>query len=112
MKRLLLLLILLLGCTAKEIDDKRVLDILHTEPELHNFLASANLTIERESLTIEDVVKLQQQDDAFAEWYKRVTAKPYLQVVVTNEAGTKFMALINEENKVEQILGLISVSIT
>ncbi|MBI4441289.1 hypothetical protein HY639_03915 [Candidatus Woesearchaeota archaeon] len=112
---ILLCVLFLLGCAQDVtlVDEDEIFAILHTEKELEGFLSTQVTIAEQVYLTESDLAALQQQQDGFGEWYRQVPQGKYLRVIIVNEQGTSFIALIDPTAKrVTKILGLINVSLS
>lgn len=97
----------LLGCKPS------LPDILLTDKDLASFIAkNPDYVIEEmKRVTNNELHELQQQHNPYGEWYQKIPTGNYQQVSIKNKEGNGFLVLINEQNKVERILGLISVKV-
>ena|SRR3989338_114295 len=111
MKSILIIaiLILLIGCQNQMDVDS----VLKQNAELSKFIEkNPNYVIKEEKIiTIEELNQLQNLNDSYGEWYKKIPSGKYKQLKLKGDDKISFIVLINEKNQVERILGLISVDI-
>jgi len=114
MKKFLLLLLLLSSCVKETMpSDNTIIRLLHTEPELTNFLTSKQISLEKHLLTPPEVAQHQQRQDSLGEWFRRIPQQSYLSVTASNENKTQFLIIIDPEKKqIVQFVGIVTVQLS